>query len=109
MNCLRLIGQLDAPHVVVSYAVKLAGATRPGSTADAARWIRWGAGPRASQYLAIGARTWAALHGREVPTRDDVRTVAPAVLAHRIVLSFEAEAAGLTPTAVVGQLLQELG
>ncbi|MFK7930930.1 MAG: AAA family ATPase, partial [Myxococcota bacterium] len=93
---------------VVSYAVRLATATRPGSTAKAAQWIRWGAGPRASQYLAIGARSWAALHGREVPTNDDVRTIASAVLSHRIVLSFEAEAAGLTPQAVVEQLVAEI-
>jgi MoxR-like ATPase len=104
----RLLRSLPISGDVVSFAVRLAGATRPGSTADAARWIRWGAGPRASQYLAVGARTWAALHGREVPTPADVRAVAPAVLAHRIVLSFEAEAAGKTPLEVVDALVAEL-
>ncbi len=104
----RLLRSLPISGDVVSFAVRLAGATRPGSPADAARWIRWGAGPRASQYLAVGARTWAALHGREVPTPADVRAVAPAVLAHRIVLSFEAEAAGKTPLEVVDALVAEL-
>jgi MoxR-like ATPase len=104
----RLIRSQPVSDDVVGYAVRLASATRPGSAAKAAKWIRWGAGPRASQYLAIGARTWAALHGREVPKRDDVRKVATAVLAHRIVLTFEAEAAGLSATQVVEQLLSEV-
>ena len=94
---------------VVKYAVKLATATREGSPYPAAKWIQWGAGPRASQYLAIGSRTWAGLRGHEVSTADDVRQVASAILAHRIVLSFEAEAAGLTPAKVVAQLIEEVG
>lgn len=104
----RLIRSMPISSDVVSYAVRLATATRPGSSAKAARHIRWGAGPRASQYLAIGARTWAVLHGRDVPILDDVRAIAPAVLAHRIVLGFEAEAAGLTPYAVVDELVREV-
>jgi MoxR-like ATPase len=105
----QLLRRLPTNSDVVSYAVKLASATRPGSGFDATRWIRWGAGPRASQYLAVGARTWAALHGNEVPTRDDVRSVASAVLRHRVLLNFEAEAAGITPDKVVAQLVEEVG
>ena len=93
---------------MVAYGVRLAAATRPGSQATSARWIRWGAGPRASQYLAIGARAWAALHGRDVPTVDDVREIAAAVLSHRIVLTFEAEAAGLDAVGVIEQLVAEV-
>ena len=104
----RLLRSMPVSDDVIGYGVRLSDATRAGSTARAAKWIRWGAGPRASQYLAMGARTWAVLHGREVPTRDDVRRVAPAILGHRIVLTFEAEAAGLTPGAVVEQLLDEV-
>jgi len=104
-----VLKRLPANPDVIRYCVALAGATRPGSGREATQWIRWGAGPRASQYLAIGARAWAALHGNEVPSRDDVRAVASAVLAHRIVLNFEAEAAGLTPAAVVQQLIEEVG
>jgi MoxR-like ATPase len=105
----KLVRALPLNPDVVSYAVALAGATRPGSGRDATRWIRWGAGPRASQFLAIGARTWAALDGRMAADREDVRRVATAVLRHRVLLNFEAEAAGITPDAVVRQILEEVG
>ncbi len=104
----RLIRSIPISSDVVRYAVRLAAATRPGSGSKAAKHLRWGAGPRASQYLAIGARTWAVLHGRDVPVPDDVRAVAPAVLGHRIVLGFEAEAAGLTTRGVVAELVREV-
>jgi MoxR-like ATPase len=104
-----LLRRLPANPDVVRYAVRLATSTRPGSGAAATQWIRWGAGPRASQYLAVGARTWAALHGNEVPSEDDVRAIAVAVLRHRIVLNFEAEASGVTVEQVVGEILDEVG
>mgnify|MGYP000415414517 FL=1 len=106
-----LLRRLPANGDVVSYCVKLAAATRPGGEASvpSTKWVRWGAGPRASQYLAIGARAWAALRGRELPTRDDVRAVAGAVLRHRVLLNFEAEAAGITADRVVAQILEEVG
>ena len=104
-----LLRRLPANPDVVRYAVRLAAATRPGSGLDATRWIRWGAGPRASQFLAIGARTWAAMAGNEVPTEDDVRAVAEAVLSHRVVLNFEAEAAGMTASRIVRQVIEEVG
>jgi MoxR-like ATPase len=95
---------------VLAYAVRLARATRP--TDDASQTvrqnIRWGAGPRASQYLFLGARVRAALHGREVPDIDDVRAVAPSVLSHRIALGFQAEAEGMTTGDVVARLLAEV-
>jgi MoxR-like ATPase len=105
----RVLRKLPANGDVVSYCVRIAQATRPGSGFPSTKWIRWGAGPRASQYLAVGARTWAALHGHEVPTRDDVRAVAETVLRHRIVLNFEAEASGLSAGQVVRQILEEVG
>jgi MoxR-like ATPase len=105
----QLLRRLPANGDVVRYAVHLAAATRPGSGVKATRWIRWGAGPRASQYLAIGARTWAALRGHEVPSREDVRAVANSVLRHRILLNFEAEAAGVTVDRVVESILEEVG
>ena len=82
--------RLPANGDVIEYCVSLVNATRPQSNSAASKWIHWGAGPRASQYLAIGARTYAALRGREIPNRDDVRAVALSVLRHRIVLNFEA-------------------
>ena len=105
----QLLRRLPANADVLEYAVKLATATRPGSGLEATRWIRWGAGPRASQYLATGARTWAALRGNEVPSRADVQAVATAVLRHRVLLNFEAEAAGMTPDRVVEMVLEEVG
>jgi MoxR-like ATPase len=105
----QLLRRLPANPDVVRYCVQLASATRPGSGHDATRWIRWGAGPRASQFLAVGARTWAALRGNEVPTKEDVRAVAPAVLRHRILLNFEAEAAGVDVDRVVNAILEEVG
>jgi MoxR-like ATPase len=105
----HLLRRLPANPDTVAYAVKLAAASRPGSGLDATKWIRWGAGPRASQALAVGARSWAALRGNEVPSRDDVRAVAPAVLRHRILLNFEAEAAGIDVDRVVRGILEEVG
>ena len=104
----QMLRRIPANPEVVKYAVKLSSATRPGSGAEATKWIRWGAGPRASQYLAIGARTWAAMHGHPVPTLEDVRSVALAVLRHRVVLNFEAEANGITVEQVVSQIVEEV-
>ena len=91
----------------VELAVRLARRSRPGAGGVADRWIRWGAGPRASQYMVLGAKARAALHGQLSPHNDDVRAVAPAVLRHRIVLNFEAEAAGVTVERVIDELLAE--
>ena len=104
-----LLRRLPANPDVVKYCVRLASATRPGHGLDAEKWIQWGAGPRASQYLAIGARAWAALRGHEVPTPDDVRSVAPAVLRHRVLLNFEASSEGVSVDDVVQQILEEVG
>ncbi|HHO51774.1 MAG TPA: MoxR family ATPase [Deltaproteobacteria bacterium] len=104
-----MLRRLPANPDVVRYCVRLASATRPDSGLDATKWIRWGAGPRASQYLAVGARAWAALRGNEVPTPDDVRAVAGAVLRHRVLLNFEADSAGVTVDRVVAQILEEVG
>ena len=73
----------------------------------AARYVSWGAGPRASQYLVLGAKARAASRGVPMPSFDDVRAVAPAVLAHRLVLNFEAEADGRTTRDVIRELLEE--
>jgi MoxR-like ATPase len=92
------------------YAVRLARATRPepGQSDGARRWIQWGAGPRASQYLLLGARVRALLRGHELPDVQDVRALALPVLGHRIVLNFEAEASGVSSEQVVAELLDEV-
>lgn len=102
------IRELPASDHVIKYAVDLVRASRPNS-ADAdeeiKRWVSWGAGPRASQYLILGAKAVAALDGRLSPAEEDVRKVAPIVLKHRILLSFAAEAEGITAAQIVSHLL----
>ncbi len=105
----HLVRRVPAAPSLVSFAVRLARATRPGVEAApvARRYVAWGAGPRASQYLVLGAKARAAARGSAMPSLDDVRAVAPAVLAHRIVLNFEAEADGMRTRDVIQELLKE--
>jgi MoxR-like ATPase len=92
---------------LVKAAVRLVRTTRPGAGAPDVvnRFLRWGAGPRASQYLILGAKARAALNGREVPNFDDLRVVAPLVLGHRVVANFQAEAEGRSAVDIVRQLV----
>jgi MoxR-like ATPase len=103
-----LVRRVPVPRSLVAYAVRLVRSTRP-SDPDASpqvrRLVSWGAGPRASQYLVLGAKARAALDGRGVPNHEDVRAVAPAVLGHRVVMSFQAEAEGRTAKDVVEELI----
>ena len=104
----RLVRRVPVSPSLVRLAVQLARATRPlgDEVPDVTRrYVAWGAGPRASQYLVLGAKARAASRGDAVPSFDDVRAVAPAVLAHRVVLNFEAEADGRTPRDVVAELV----
>jgi MoxR-like ATPase len=100
----HLIRRLPAPPTVVSYAVNLARQTRPDSPDASARikkYVSWGAGPRASQYLVLGAKARAAMDGRGVPDLEDVNAMAHAVLGHRIVVNFQAEAEGISPEKLI--------
>ncbi|MFV1986255.1 MAG: AAA family ATPase [Gemmatimonadota bacterium] len=104
-----LVRRIPAPPSMVEYAVRLARATRPADEAApdfVKRMISWGAGPRASQHMVLGAKARAALHGRPVPNFDDVRDVASDVLRHRIVPGFEAEADGRTADDLVADLIE---
>ena len=105
----RLVRRVPVPPSLVSFAVRIARATRPGEEAAkvSRRYVAWGAGPRASQFLVLGAKARAAARGSAIPSLDDVRAVAPAVLAHRLVLNFEAEADGRGTRDVIQELLQE--
>jgi MoxR-like ATPase len=105
-----LVRRVPAADDVIDYAVRLAGATRP--TAESSPrfikdWVSWGAGPRASQYLILGAKTRAMLAGRFTPAIEDVKTVARPVLRHRIVTNFSAEAENVKPDAIVERLVEE--
>jgi MoxR-like ATPase len=91
----RLVRRMPAPPSLVSYAVGLARATRPGEpgASDTVRkYVSFGAGPRAGQYLVLGAKARAAMDGRAVPDLEDVDAIAFSVLRHRVVLNFQAEA-----------------
>ncbi len=102
----RLVRRIPAPKPVVSAAVNLARMTRPGDDAPALikEYVSWGAGPRASQYMVLGAKAQAALDGRPMADLDDVRAVALPVLRHRVVVNFAAEAAGRSAEDVCGEL-----
>jgi MoxR-like ATPase len=108
----HLVRRLPAPPTVVRYAVRLARSTRPDSpeaTPDVTKYVSWGAGPRASQYLVLGAKAKAAMDGRSVPDIDDVRSVALAVLRHRVVMNFRGEAEGITAERVIATQLAAHG
>ncbi|NLI16358.1 MAG: MoxR family ATPase [candidate division Zixibacteria bacterium] len=107
-----LVRRVPVSDHVISYAVKLARATRhtpDNSSFDYIKnWVTWGAGPRASQYLILGAKTRAILHGRPTPSIDDVKAVARPVMRHRIVTSFTAEAEGITSMDIIDKLLKDV-
>jgi MoxR-like ATPase len=104
---LRLVRRLPAAPSIVSYAVKLARSTRPDdpeASPMVKKYVSWGAGPRASQYLILGAKARAAMDGRAMPDLEDVAAMALPVLGHRVVLNFQAEAEGIDSTSVVKAL-----
>jgi len=107
MELQKLVRRVPVTDHVVRYAVRLARATRGGDGAPefVRQWVSWGAGPRASQYLVLGAKTRAVLHGRFAPGIEDVRAVAPSVLRHRVVTNFTAEAEGVKPDRIVADLV----
>ena len=108
MDLQDLVRAVPVAEGVIDYAVKLVRKTRPGEK-DAPDFIKnylsWGAGPRASQYLILGAKTKAVLDGRPTPEEADVKAMAYPVLRHRLVTSFAAEADGVTADDIVGRLL----
>jgi len=106
----KLVRRVPVADHVVRYAVRLARATRGGTDAPGlvGQWVSWGAGPRASQYLVLGAKTRAVLLGRYAPGIEDVQAVAPAVLRHRIVTNFTAEAEGVKPERIIEELLKSI-
>jgi MoxR-like ATPase len=109
---LHLVRRLPAAPSIVSYAVKLARATRPDSpeaSAEVKKYVSWGAGPRASQYLILGAKARAAMDGRAMPDLEDVAAMALPVLGHRIVLNFQAEAEGVSAGSLIGGVKKAIG
>lgn len=104
----HLVRRVPISDNVVQYAVKLSQSTRPGKngSAIATELLEWGAGPRASQYLVLGAKCNALLNGKYSPDIEDVQAVAKPVLRHRIVRNFKAEADGVTVDEVIERLMK---
>ena len=107
----QVVRRIPIAQAVVDHAVDLVRKTRVKDTADAPdyakKWLSWGAGPRASQYLVLGAKARAALQGRTFASMDDVRAVAHPVLRHRILTTYTAEADGITSDRVVDKILED--
>jgi MoxR-like ATPase len=105
-----LVRRVPVTDNVIEYCVNLVSKTRKNSeiaSAEIKELINWGAGPRASQYLVLGAKAHALLNGKHAPDIEDVRAIAINVLRHRIVPSFNAEADGITPEDIVKKLLKD--
>ena len=103
-----LVRRIPVTDHVLEYAVGVVAKTRPcESRADALakEYLSWGAGPRASQNLILGAKAHAAMHGRFTPDIDDVKSIAASVLRHRIVRNYKAEAEGISESEIIGKLL----
>ncbi len=104
----RLIRNVPVTDHVLEYAVSLAARTRPGTalaTDEVNKYLSWGAGPRASQYLVLGAKCHAAISGKYSPDIEDVQAVAEPILRHRIVRNYKAEAEGISVEQMIKKLL----
>jgi MoxR-like ATPase len=106
----HIVRRVPVAPAVVDHALDLVRKTRvrdPDGVPDfVKKWVSWGAGPRASQYLILGAKARAVIHGRYHVSMEDVRAVAKPVLRHRILTNFTAEAEGVTPDSVIEKLLE---
>jgi len=105
----NLIKRIPVPDNVYDYAVKLVSKTRkntPHTHQLTEKYLEWGAGPRASQYLIIGAKCYAAINGKYSPDIEDVKAVAYPILRHRIVKNYKAEAEGFTIEKIINELMK---
>jgi MoxR-like ATPase len=103
----HLVRRVPVADNVVEYAVKLSHMTRPGRNGSviANDYLEWGAGPRASQFLVLGAKCNALLNNKYSPDIEDVRAIAASVLRHRMVRNFKAEADGITVDGIIDKLI----
>ncbi len=107
----QLVRRVPVPEHLYEYAVKMVRKTRPGQP-ESPQWIKdtvgWGAGPRAVQYLILGAKSRAALRGAYMASLEDLEAVAPSVLTHRVITNFAAESQGMTSKKIVERLIKEM-
>ncbi|MCK4288399.1 MAG: AAA family ATPase [Bacteroidales bacterium] len=105
----NLIRKVPVPDNVINYAVNLASKTRP-FTKEAHQWannyLSWGAGPRASQYMIIGAKCHAAITGKYSPDIEDIRAIVISILRHRIIRNYKAEAEGISVEMIINEFLK---
>jgi len=104
----NLIRKIPVADNVIEYAVKLVNKTRMNSEYSSEiskKYLQWGAGPRASQYLVIGAKCHAAINGKFSPDIEDVKAIAEPILRHRVVLNYKAEADGISVEEIIKQLI----
>ncbi|HMR87451.1 MAG TPA: AAA family ATPase [Saprospiraceae bacterium] len=107
LNFQSLVRKIPIADNVLEYAVSLASKTRPNTplaTTEVNNYISWGAGPRASQYLVLGAKCHAAISGKYSPDKEDVQAIANYVLRHRIVRNYKAEAEGVSEEQIIKNL-----
>ena len=105
----QLVRRIPVNENVVRYAVNVVAQTRPNTAAAsvmASKYLVWGAGPRASQYLILGAKAHAAVNGKYSPDVEDVQAVALSVLRHRIVRNYKAEAESVTDETIIAEILK---
>jgi MoxR-like ATPase len=108
---IALVRRLRVPEEVAKHAMEIARLSRPEeerAPATVREWVQWGAGPRAGQYLILGAKARAVLAGRSAPEKEDVDAIAHPVLRHRILPNFQAEAEGIGTDAIVDRLLDKI-
>ncbi len=106
----KLIRKMPVADDVIDKVIKLVASTRPNglvASDNIKKYVAWGAGPRASQYLILGAKAKAALDGRYSPSVRDIRAIAHPVLRHRIITNFAAEAEGIKPDDLIDELLEQ--
>ena len=104
----ELVRSVPVSERVLAYAVRLIRASRDPELAGIGQYLSWGAGPRAGQYLILGAKTIALMAGRTTPAVEDVRAMALPVLRHRLVTNFHAEADGVSTDDLIGRLLDTI-
>ncbi len=110
INYQNLIRKVPVNDQVLNYAVNLVAKTRPGNERQhpmTEKYIQWGAGPRASQYLVIGAKTHAVLNGKFSPDVEDIKAVAKIILRHRIMKNYKAEAESLSVEDIIDAYLND--
>jgi MoxR-like ATPase len=108
----ELVLRAEVGDSVVKHAVKLVRSSRPEdptAISEVTQFVNYGAGPRATQYLVLGAKARAILNGYEAASVADVNAVAKAVLRHRILVNFHAEAEGVTPDSIADALIERAG